>query len=191
MLKYFLGFVFLLAVSTFVTSKYQKYAHNPAAPSKNSGNAAVASANPVNPATDAENSEGDHPRWYLAFQVFGWPNGITVWALFFTLMTIAEQTKHTARAADIANKTLISQSRPKLIVRRIWIREGTPIPTAGVPDAQPWRIQYRIANIGGSIAHVQTCDFAATIFDSGLPSGTSAVKILAQPRTFLSGRGGR
>lgn len=184
MLKYFLGFVFLLAISVFVTSQYQKYAHHPATPSKSCGNATVASTNPQNPTTDAEDAERNHPCWYLAYQVFGWPNGITVWALFLTLMTIAEQTRHTARAADTANKTLISQSRPKLIVRRIWIREGTQIPTIGVPDAKPWRIQYHIANIGGSIAHVQTCNFAASIFDSGLPSGFSELKIVPDQEPF-------
>jgi hypothetical protein len=100
MLKYFLVFVLLLATSVLITGQYQKYTHNPAAPSENSGSAPIASTNPPKSTTDAEDAERDHPHWYLAFQVFGWPNGITVWALFLTLMALAEQTGQTRKAAE-------------------------------------------------------------------------------------------
>jgi len=36
----------------------------------------------------------------VLYELFGWPNGITVWALFLTMMVIAEQTSQTRRAAD-------------------------------------------------------------------------------------------
>ncbi len=99
MLKYFLGFVLLLALSVFITGQYEKYAYNPASYSDKSSNAVLGPANSINPTTNAENAERDHPSWHLAYQVFGWPNGITVWALFLTLMAVADQTRHTARAA--------------------------------------------------------------------------------------------
>jgi hypothetical protein len=61
------------------------------------------------------------------YQLFGWPNGITVWALFFTMMAIVEQTRHTAEAARAAKKSadaallntqaFISAERPWILVK--------------------------------------------------------------------------
>jgi hypothetical protein len=45
----------------------------------------------------AENAARHLPRWY---RVFGWPDGITTWAILLTLVAIAEQTSQTRRAAD-------------------------------------------------------------------------------------------
>jgi hypothetical protein len=99
MLKYFLGFVFLLAMSVLVTSQYERNAHNPTPHSANGGSPAITATHAPESTADAEEAERKHPAWNLAYQVIGWPIGITVWALFFTLMAIADQTRHTARAA--------------------------------------------------------------------------------------------
>jgi hypothetical protein len=85
------------------------------------------------------------------------------------------------RQADVANQTLIATFRPRLIVRRVLIQEGTPIPTQGVPDVRPWRVQYYIANNGGSVAHVTTCCFAISIFAEGLPANTPTIEYPATP----------
>jgi hypothetical protein len=45
----------------------------------------------------AEDAARHLPRWY---RIFGWPEGITTWAILLTLMAIAEQTNQTRRAAD-------------------------------------------------------------------------------------------
>lgn len=99
MLKYFLGFVVLLAVSVLVTSQYEKNAQKPAPNRANGGSPAITANHAPESTADAEEAERNHPAWNLAYQVIGWPIGITVWALFSTLMAIADQTRHTARAA--------------------------------------------------------------------------------------------
>lgn len=45
----------------------------------------------------AEDAARHLPRWY---RIFGWPEGITAWAILLTLIAIAEQTNQTRRAAD-------------------------------------------------------------------------------------------
>ncbi|MGP8260721.1 MAG: hypothetical protein ACLQM6_12305 [Acidobacteriaceae bacterium] len=109
----------------------------------------------------------DGLRWYLRYfySLFRWPNGTETWALILTLMAIAEQTKHTARSADVANKTLISTLRPKLIVRKITICEGTQIPVMGTPDANPWEVEFDIANIGTGTAKVLDYKFFIKRFE--------------------------
>jgi hypothetical protein len=47
----------------------------------------------------AENAARHEPRWY---RLFGWPEGITTWAILLTLLALAEQTSQTRRAADAA-----------------------------------------------------------------------------------------
>lgn len=44
----------------------------------------------------AEDAARHLPRWY---RVFGWPEGITTWAILLTLLVIADQTAQTKRAA--------------------------------------------------------------------------------------------
>ena len=68
------------------------------------------------------------PSWV---DTFAWPEGATVWALFLTLFVIAWQSAETREAAkatqtsaeatlkqvEIANKTLVLQFRPRVLVR--------------------------------------------------------------------------
>jgi hypothetical protein len=124
MLKYFLVFVLLLAGSVLVTSQYEKYTHEAAAESQKSGASVAASGNTQQPTANTEQAERDHPGWYLAYQVFGWPNGITVWALFLTLMVIADQTKQTAKAADasqVAAAAALKQADHMVNSERAWV----------------------------------------------------------------------
>src|SRR5271157_2049542 len=60
----------------------------------------VAPANHVEKCQECEaNAEWHFPGWYRAF---GWPDGVTAWALIFTLIAIAAQTKATAISAEAA-----------------------------------------------------------------------------------------
>lgn len=106
MRKYFLGFVFLLAISVFVTSQYQEYTHNSAAQSEDGTSATVTSPDSPQAKSDGKDSKWYTPSWNLAYKVFGWPEGITVWALFLTLMVIGEQTRETAKAATATENTV-------------------------------------------------------------------------------------
>lgn len=45
----------------------------------------------------AENAARHLPPWY---RIFGWPEGITTWAILLTLLVIANQTRETAKAAE-------------------------------------------------------------------------------------------
>jgi hypothetical protein len=176
MKKYLAWLGIFVLVSIFVTCKKEKYAHDSPPPTADSGGATVAPADKVNPASNGKKTEGYSPRWEMVviYRVFSWPEGVTVWALFLTLITIAEQTRHTARAADTANKTFISTLRPKLIIRKIDIHYGTPISTTGgTPDADPWRVDFEVVNVGQGPAHVLSHSFCISRIDSGLPDETS------------------
>jgi len=60
----------------------------------------------------AEKAAGHLP---LLYHVFGWPEGITVWAILLTLFAIAEQTSQTRRAAEatlLNIQAFINSERP-------------------------------------------------------------------------------
>lgn len=88
---------------------------------------------------------------------------------FLTVLAIVWQSWETRRAVEISKKALISTFRPRLILRAVFPCEGTDIPTAGVPDPKPWKIDFAIANIGGSRAYIMKHSFAIRCFDEGIP----------------------
>ena len=74
-----------------------------------------------------------------------------------TLLKIEKQTKATEEAATaardgvkIAQVTLVSTFRPKLIVRSLSIDRDT----SQVADAKPCRLRHDLVNVGGTVAHV-------------------------------------
>jgi hypothetical protein len=96
-------------------------------------------------------AEGHSADWWLAV------------AAFLTLMFLGWQAWETRRAVMIG-------LRPRLVIRRVWLKAGTMIPTLGVPDAHPWTVEFDIGNIGGSAAKVTSSSFALTVFARGLPT---------------------
>jgi hypothetical protein len=98
---------------------------------------------------------------YCWHMLLSWPEGITGWAIIATLIVIGWQSYETARSADIANRTLLSTMRPRLIVRHISIHRGTRISTLGVPDADPWRIDFDVVNVGQSAARIEQHNFTS------------------------------
>jgi len=98
---------------------------------------------------------GNSPSWETAYSIFGWPNGITVWALFLTLVVVAKQTHETARAAKaarrqvaISNRALILQFRPKVCIRFIKILETD----------DSLSIKVIVVNKGGTPAYIKNGD---------------------------------
>jgi hypothetical protein len=107
MKKYLAGLGIIALVSIFVTCQKEKYAYDSPSPAADGSKATVASTNKVNPPSNSKDAQGNLPRWEMVviYRVFGWPEGVTVWALFLTLITIAEQTSQTRKAADAAKES--------------------------------------------------------------------------------------
>jgi hypothetical protein len=80
-----------------------------------------------------------------------------------TFIVLIWQTVETRRAVGVAKKTLVSTFRPKIILRRVSLRIGTMIPTMGVADPEPWMVDFAIANIGGTKAHITKRSFTVAM----------------------------
>lgn len=106
------------------------------------------------------------PSWNV---LFSWPEGITGWAVIATLIVIGWQSYETGRSADIANRTLLSTMRPTLIIRHIVIHRGTWISTMGLPDADPWRIDFDMVNVGQSSARITRHNFTSNRIEEDIP----------------------
>lgn len=183
MWKYLLIFALIFGLTVFVSYKDQDHADRRTQQASTPNNTSVSAvADNAHPTESKENPQPHFLRWH---RFFAWPEGITAWALFLTLMAIAEQTKHTARAADIANKTLISTLRPKLIIRKIEIHRGTGIPTIGMPDADPWKVNFVFANIGRGQAHILDYGFAISRLESEHATEISYINGNAEPIPFF------
>ena len=61
---------------------------------------------------------------------------------------------------EIANKTLIIQFRPKLVVRRIQLQPQT-VAEFDASEGKEWEIAVHIINRGGTDAHIEMCDISA------------------------------
>lgn len=144
MKRYFLSVAALLLVSVLITSEYEKSTRNNASPSENSINTTAPPPQPPKSDGHPENSEWYSPSGLLMYSVFGWPNGVGVWALIITLFAIAEQSVATTKQAEIARKAIILQFRPKIRVRTIMLTETN----------DSLDIHIAIFNKGGTPAHI-------------------------------------
>lgn len=104
MLKYLAIFSVVLGLAVYIATQDEHATKQPAQESAYQNNAAVpAKANEDHPQNNERNSEGNLPGWYGFFR---WPNGTTTWAIILTLFAIAEQTRHTARAAEATKESV-------------------------------------------------------------------------------------
>ncbi|MGA2992689.1 MAG: hypothetical protein ABSD88_19645 [Candidatus Korobacteraceae bacterium] len=100
MWKYLLIFAVIFGLTVFVSYKDEDHADRTAQQASAPNNTSVSAvADNTHPAENKENPQRHLPRWH---RFFSWPEGITAWAIFLTLMAIAEQTKQTAKAAKAA-----------------------------------------------------------------------------------------
>ena len=146
--KYLIGVAVIFGCAVFVSHQYQ---HARSQCSKECEQVNPRSIPPP-PATKncnecEQNAERHLPRWY---RLFGWPEGITTWAILLTLLAIGEQTHQTRRTADLTERTLIATFRPKVILRSVEIRLGE---TPENPRSQP-ALELLFVNIGGTEAKV-------------------------------------
>ncbi len=73
----------------------------------------------------------------VIYRVFGWPEGITVWALFLTLITIAEQSNETRKSAEAARDSIRLQEagmRQWVNIVPVGISFPTPPATSNTPS---------------------------------------------------------
>ena len=184
MKKYLLGFLSIFLISVLITSQYEKYPYDATNPSQNSGGAAVSPGNTPKTTGNPQQPQNDPPRWLrVSYQVFGWPNGITVWALFLTMMVVAEQTSQTRRAAEA---TAISADATEKQAAQVESQTGILRDSVGVAQAsadaaqrnieltilkEQARIKVRVGNLtiveldGGvfmAVVKVEVFNFGAT-----------------------------
>lgn len=150
----------LIGAIILVTCRYQNYDADSRQESDSQSEITVivpdAVPNAINGHTEPKTGNKKIACWHV---LLAWPEGITVWVIVLTLLAIAWQSLETAGMTNIAEKNLLSVLRPKIIVRKVLIREGTAIPTQGVPDAVPWTVEYSVMNVGGSHARIEVCNF--------------------------------
>jgi hypothetical protein len=169
MLKHMAIFVFVVivavsAVKLMATQKKTTAQEN--AGERNQLSTTINSNNCV-PAQQEESSANSVQGWH---KFVTWPEGITAWALIFTLFAIASQAwlmrvhaghlEELARAtheqATIAKNALIAQFRPKIVIRSIQFNPST-VEEFDQQSNSAWKIEISIVNAGDTIAHVTYC----------------------------------
>jgi hypothetical protein len=118
-----------------------------------------------------QDAERRLPRWY---RLFWWPEGVTAWAILLTLLAIGEQTHQTRRAADISEQVLVSQFRPRVIVRKVDLR--VPDPDKPSISPQHFVLEFVLINTGETPAAI--CDWEVNF--EWIPSPPPANLILSQ-----------
>ena len=134
--KYPIAVIVVLGCSVFVAHKDQKTRD------QYEEKCEQLNARPGTPATHnencdkgAENAARHLPRWY---RIFGWPEGITTWAILLTLLAVGEQTGHTRVAAEATRESAqaaLLNAQAVINAERAWIAvrvvpEFDPIPGA-------------------------------------------------------------
>ncbi len=132
MKKYTCAFAILLALSLFVTCQREKYTHEQETRATEQSKPPIASEMKLQSETNSNNHIEYPPTWKakVLYRVFSFPEGITVWALFLTMLVIAEQTLETRLAAKasleqvfMARELKVLQFRPRVRLRKISLDE--------------------------------------------------------------------
>ena len=137
------------------------------------------------------------PRWY---RIFGWPEGITAWAIILTLFVIADQTRETAKAAKAteaavltADKSLVLQEKTSKQQLRAYmvLRRGKVI----VLEGGKLRLSMEMENSGQTPAYdfqgVNRSGFATyprnESWDPEQPNLSRSKGIIGSGRAFVAG----
>ena len=100
----------------------------------------VSPANQIESCQECEtNAEWHFPGWYRAF---GWPNGVTAWALLLTLIVIAAQTRVAAisvEAARISAESSQNQASHIVSSERAWVIAAPQSPSPSIPNTSDER----------------------------------------------------
>jgi hypothetical protein len=115
MKKYLAWFAVLLLLSGAVNFKHEQYANKTASNRGDNCLLVFLDCTPNGKNYSAEPKGNQEIWWERGYVFFGWPNGITIWALFLTMIVIAEQTIETRKSADATlrnSDAFINAERP-------------------------------------------------------------------------------
>jgi len=168
MLKYLVVFALVFGLAIYVSIQDEHAAQQPAQKATQPDKTTPSDkANEDHPQKETTYPERNTPNWYGFFR---WPLGTTTWAIVLTLMAIAEQTKQTARAANISERAVIASLRPRLEVKHVFLVPDKTI-TGRPEDGDEWRIGCVIANVGGSKADIAESNMTITTLGVGTLDG--------------------
>ncbi|MFZ0745120.1 MAG: hypothetical protein WAM85_11980 [Terracidiphilus sp.] len=115
--KYVMAIAVIWGCAIYVSHQYEITREQCDEKSKQIGNGSISPAPHYEESGKCQqNAERNFPRWY---RLFSWPEGITTWAILFTLLAIAEQTTETSKAAQSAllnAQAVINAERPWILV---------------------------------------------------------------------------
>jgi hypothetical protein len=122
------GLIGLIAAIVLMTCQQKQAACQAQAKSPDDGNETPLVINPAIEenltAKNAASSSDCAPCWHV---LLTWPEGITAWAVIFTLFAIAWQSAETARAAKAAQMAIehsIASERAWILPEMVWIGSG-------------------------------------------------------------------
>jgi hypothetical protein len=114
---------------------------------------------------EAQNRKDYAPWWNV---LIAWPEGMGLWAVITTGFVIAWQSSETRRAgtaalnqADLMKKTIALQFRPQIVVRCGAVHPSAEAKFGELPVGS---MEFTVANTGGSIAHILTCEVEVMAF---------------------------
>jgi hypothetical protein len=144
-----LAFVVLL-ISVVVTRQHEQDASNSNHKCAPPDNWVFLPCDAVHANGNSQQSNGDSPSRKLAYDIFGWPNGVGAWALFFTLAVVGWQAWETRNAVKAARDAIILQHRPRIKISSV--RMDAP------DDPNGFEIRMLIRNSGETAAFIQEGD---------------------------------
>jgi len=183
--KYALAVIVLLVGSVYVSRQYQKareQCNKECTPIKSTATP------PASHAQDCDecekNADRRLPYWY---RLVAWPKGITTWAILLTLMVIAEQTNQIRRTADISARALVTEFKPKIVVRKMRLNPTAVIYFDRRNDGV-WKIDLEISNVGGTPAYVQEITAYFQVYVGHSPTDDLGGLFADQPFEIPAGR---
>ena len=121
MWKYIAIFAVVFGLTFYVSIQNHRDTDQPAEHGTQPANAPPPPTHDDNAQMDVKKPHRSPPDWY---RFLTWPEGVTAWAIFLTLMAIAEQTQQTRKAAEAgleSAKAALLNAQAVINIDRPWI----------------------------------------------------------------------
>jgi hypothetical protein len=194
-LKYLVLLVLVLGCAFNVAIRDEHAALDDAQKSADKNKPALAAVpDKDHPQKNPKNSYWNSPSGHIFHNAFRWPDGTTVWAILLTLIAIAEQTRHTAKAAEATREsaratqdqvqTMVERERARLVITS----PPSTISANGLSQ-QVGNFQITVENIGATAAiNVKGAFWASATGSDGPPNEKRMAKLGI--RDVIRGDGG-